>query len=128
MTTNNTTGEYPLRTLDEMRAARERGDEICINGKHISSRSAVLVDSDDLITLTSTGWTARPRKPKEFDFWEAMRAVYEGRASKACSSAAYVIRRRNHLMWNGREPLEICTVNAESKWTLIDNDGNIVVE
>lgn len=129
------TGEYPLRTLDEMRAASERGDEICIDGKRVAKRSAVLVDSDDLITLTSTGWTARPLKPKEFDLWEAMRAVSEGRASKAERAndpgLCFTREGRGAVVWCGSGGLGLVgtyTMHTEAKWTLYGNDGKPVYE
>lgn len=125
------TNEYPLRTLDEMRAAREKGDEICFDDRPLRvGQGSILVDTDDLNALNESGWTARTRKPKEFDFWEAMRAVIEGRAKKAkrVGTLAFCYLHGQALMWNAAEPVEICILNTETKWALYGNDGKPVYE
>lgn len=127
-------GEYPLRTLDEMRAAREMGDEICFGGHTQTFPMSVMVVAD-CNTLHSLEWTARPRKPKEFDFWEAMRAVSEGRASKAEKAGdpglCFTREGRGAVVWCGSGGLGLVgtyTMHTDAKWTLIDNDGKPVYE
>lgn len=133
MTTDHT-GEYPLRTLDEMRAAREKGDEIYFQGVALNMEN-LLVYADDMNTLWYEWWTARPRKPKEFDLWEAMRAVSEGRASKAERAndpgLCFTSEGRGAVVWCGSGGLGLVgtyTMHTEAKWTLYGNDGKPVYE
>lgn len=84
MTTDNTTGEYPLRTLTAIKAAQANGEDLLLNG--VKPWGAyVNVSLDDLDTIVGPfQWTARPRKPKEFDFWEAGEGYAAGKLWK-CS-------------------------------------------
>lgn len=117
-----------MTTNNEMRAARERGDEICHDGHPVEALTHVHL-MDDVNTLSDKRWTARPRKPKEFDLWEAGRRVCNGEAIEMRGPHGALVMNHGALAWKDTDSeMRACSQCLSAKWTLIGNDGKPVYE